>query len=305
MAERIGFIGLGTMGFPMMNNIAAKGYPTIVYDNNEERLEFVRRHSDHITVAGSLQELGGACDIVVTMLPTPQIVKQVVSGQEGLFAGMKPGSIWVDMSTGDPAVMRALAGEAAERHIHAVDAPVGRSSQEAENGKLIVLAGCEESVFVRVRPLLSTMASDVLYCGTVGMGQTMKLVNNHLNLTILQISLEALALGRKSGLSFDTMMNVFRHTAAWNGHLEGTIPNKVFRGDHEPGFKLWLAAKDMDLVKAMAANVNMPILFGTMTREWMAMGMAGGYGEQDHSVMAAYWERIAGISMKRDQEEQP
>jgi len=293
----IGFIGLGTMGTPMARNISKGGYPLVVYDINEERVKEIG--GDRPPVAASCpREVGEQADICITMVPTPEIVRDIVSGADGLFAGMKPGTVWIDMSTSDPVMTRKLGEQAAAAGIRAVDAPVARSSKEAETGRLMIMTGGEASAVEMVRPVLERMGSDLFYCGPLGNGHTMKLVNNLLGTIVLAANSEALVLGSKSGLSLETMLAVLSRTNVWNGHLEKTMPASAFEGQFEPGYKCVLAEKDLGLAKQLARHMGVPLFCGMTVREMLASAIADGHGDEDFTAIIRPLERQGAVEVR-------
>lgn len=135
-----------------------------------------------------------------------------------------------------------------------LDAPVDRTSRHAEEGDLLVMVGGDVAVLEEVRPILACFGSDIVHCGPIGTGGTMKLVNNLLTTTIVAANAEALVLGAKAGLPLDTMLTVLRSTAASNTHLRVTYAEKALRRDFSPGFATTLAAKDLQLAFGLAVE---------------------------------------------------
>lgn len=297
MKQRIGFVGLGTMGLPMAKNLLKAGYELTVYDPMAQQMELLAETYPQVRQTGSPQEVGAASDVCITMVPTPEIVRDVTAGANGLFAGMAAQSIWIDMSTSDPVVTKQLAKVAGERGIHTIDAPVARSSKEAISGQLMIMAGGEPEVYAQVESVLACMGSDIFLCGPVGSGHTMKIVNNLLGMIVLAADSEALLLGTKAGLKLETMLEVLRKTNVWNGHLQNTLPWKLFRRDFEPGYKTVLAEKDLGLAKQLARSLHVPLLCGSVVRELMTAAIAEGCGDEDFTAIIKPLERIAGVQV--------
>lgn len=301
MTKTVGFIGLGTMGMPMATNLLKGGYKLVVYDANPDQAASLAAAAEGgVTIADNPSGVGASADVCITMVPTPEIVKEIAVGKDGLFEGMAAGSIWIDMSTSDPVVTQSLGKKAAEAGIHAVDAPVARSSKEAVNGTLMIMVGGEESVYQEVKPILERLGNDIFYCGALGTGHTMKLVNNLLGMIVLAADSEALVLGTKAGLKLETMLEVLRKTNVWNGHLQNTLPWKVFQGDFEPGYKTVLAEKDLGLAKQLARSLNVPLMCGMTVREMMAVAIAEGHGDDDFTSLIRPLERMTNVQVRAD-----
>lgn len=295
--RKIGFIGLGTMGLPMASNILKGGYELIVYDANPKQAELFAENKGVIAAANP-REVGERCDVCITMVPTPEIVKDVAIGMDGLFSGMDKGKVWIDMSTSDPVITKLLGEKAVELGIHPIDAPVARSSAEAVTGKLMIMVGGDRSVYEDIKAILDLLGNDIFYCGELGTGHTMKIVNNLLGMIVIAANSEALVLGTKAGLSLETMLSVISKTNVWNRHLENTFPGKVFAGNFEPGYKTVLAEKDLGLAKQLARSVNVPLLCGMTVREMMAGAIAEGFGDQDFTSLIRPLERVSGVEVR-------
>lgn len=297
MKARVGFIGLGTMGMPMSRNIAKNGYDVVAYDVDRRRLQEASGGPYPFQMADSVEEVGRTASIVITMLPNPKIVRDVVLGTAGLLGTMTSGSLWMDMSTMDPILTQELAKQATQRGIRAIDAPVGRTSKHAEAGTLIVMAGGRHEDVTEATPVLRTMAEEIVYCGLHGMGQAMKVVNNLLATIVLAADCEVLVLGQRAGLSLDTMLGVFQLTAAQNGQLDRGLKERAFQRNFTPGFKAWLAEKDLTLAKDLARHYNIPLMLGSLTREKLTEMMAEGLADEDVSALLKLYERVAGVEV--------
>jgi 3-hydroxyisobutyrate dehydrogenase-like beta-hydroxyacid dehydrogenase len=247
---KVGFIGLGVMGGPMALNILKGGHELTVFDLSREAVERLMRAG--AKAAGSPREVGAASEVVVTMLPEPQHVEEVVLGADGVAAGLQPNGVVIDMSTIDPQTSQKVGAELRRRGFDMVDSPVGKTSEHAATGTLTLMVGGEPDVIERVKPVLDCMGNETYLCGGPGMGHAMKITNNLLATTIMAANTEALAIGVKSGLTLDLMIEVMKTTMAWNNQLAVAMPKKAFRGDDSPGFMVKLAAKDVRLANELA-----------------------------------------------------
>jgi 4-hydroxybutyrate dehydrogenase/sulfolactaldehyde 3-reductase len=295
--ERVGFIGLGRMGRPMASNLCRKGFALTAYDVNPSviaELEQLQARG-----AASVAEAVADSSVIITMLPTPAVVRQVVSGEAGILAHAKPGSVILDMSTVDPEATDAMAALARSRGIGFVDAPVGRLASHADRGESLFMVGGSEADVARVRPMLEAMGNTIYHCGDVGTGTRTKLVNNYLAVTSCQLNAEALALSQRFGLSLPMTLDVLYGTTAVNGQLKIAWPVKVLKGDIEPGFTIDLAHKDLTHIVEAANTARVPMPLAAAAREAFSTARARGMGGNDFSAMVDNLCDMAGIEKPR------
>jgi len=279
----VAFIGLGTMGMPMAANLARSGYRVLGLDANAA-LQSVAVARGLVWSADQAAAVAAA-DVIITMLPSGAIVRSTACGPVGVAATMKPSALYVDMSTIAPSDTDALARHFHSHALRMIDAPVARSSKEAEEGKLLIMAGGAPDDIERVRPLFALLADTVIHCGPVGHGIRMKLVNNYMSLTINVVTAQALAIAQRVGIELDLAYRVMSQTVAGKGHLTTTYPAKAFKGDLEPGFMIDLARKDIALILDMAAGTDVPA--DTARAALLAYDAASrhGRGQQDHTAI--------------------
>src|SRR3954464_4126546 len=227
--ERIGFIGLGSMGRPMATSLVRAGFDVAAFDTDPAHIAVLVERG--ATSASDLAALISAADVVITMLPNTPDVAGVVSGPGGLTETGRPGMLMIDMSTIDPAASRSFGAALAGRGMHFIDAAVGRSPAHAERGESLFMVGAEQDDLARARPILEAMGNKIIHCGPPGSGISMKIVNNFLAMATCQISAEALTLGTKLGLSTATMFDVITNSLSSNDHLKTYWPTKVLKGD--------------------------------------------------------------------------
>lgn len=172
---KIGFIGLGIMGKPMVRNLIAGGYTDVlVWNRSRPAIEACVSFG---AAEATPRQIGTECDVVITMLPDSPQVKEVMLGTQGLAQYMKPGAVFVDCSSINPVVSREIYGVLQEKGVEMLDAPVSGGEPKAIDGTLSFMVGGKESVFLRLKPLLLTMGSSAVRCGEVGAGNTAKLAN--------------------------------------------------------------------------------------------------------------------------------
>jgi 4-hydroxybutyrate dehydrogenase / sulfolactaldehyde 3-reductase len=294
--QKVGFIGLGVMGGPMAQNILKGGHPLTVYDLSAEA---VKRLTDAgAKSAASPREVGAASDVVVTMLPEPQHVEQVVLGPNGLAEGLRAGGVVIDMSTIDPFTSQCVGAELKKRGIDMVDSPVGKTSEHAASGTLTLMVGGDPDVVERVKPVLQRMGSETFYCGGLGMGHAMKITNNLLATTIMVANTEALAIGAKCGLTLELMIDVMKTTMGWNAQLGVAMPKKAFKGDDSPGFMIKLAEKDVRLAVELAKKQGFDAPVGAGAQATLERAMKMGLGERDTAALMFIREKELGIELR-------
>jgi len=294
----IGFIGLGTMGGPMAMNLIRKGgHRLTVFDVDPAA-------AAHLAAAGaraasSPRAVAAESEVVVTMLPDAPDVERVALGPDGIAAGIRPGALWIEMSTIDPDTTRRVAAAIAARGAGMIDCPVGKTAEHAVAGTLTLMCGGPDDLAARARPILACMGTDFIHCGGLGMGHAMKIINNLLATTLLEINSEVLAAGVKAGLSLETMTTVMRSTMAWNAQLAVAMPARPLRGDFEPGFALQLAHKDCRLALAMIRALGLRAPVGEATLAACAEGIAQGLGRKDVGVLLRLREDAAGVTVRQ------
>lgn len=286
---RIGFIGLGRMGFALASSLVRNGRALSVYDVNEARADemtgaLVRRES-------SAGDVAAACGVVFLMLPGPAEVLAVALEPGGVFDRARPGTVVVDMSTVDPATCDTLSAAAAERGLAYADSPVGRLAAHADRGQSLFMVGADDDVFRRIRPMLDDMGTTIFHCGRPGNGTRTKLVNNFLVLSYCQLNSEALTLATAMGLDVRKTLDVVLETTASNGQLREKWPVKVLRGDTTPGFDIALGLKDLTLACKAAEEAGIAVSLGEAARDIFRRALDEGYAGQDTSALTDYWAK--------------
>ena len=280
-SRRVGFVGLGIMGGRMARRLLANDVGLTVFDVDAAA---VRAAADAgAEVAESPRELGAVSDVVVAMLPDPRILETVAVGEEGLIEGMAAGGLLVDMATDGMSVVKRLERTLAEKGIRIIDAPVGRGPAEAETGDLFVLMGGRPEDCEEARGLLSLLGSDIHYCGPLGAGQAIKLVNNMVSSTTMAVVAEGYALARRAGADIGLMTRLLPASAADSWQLRNGLVGKALAGDFSPRFRISLARKDVALAVEMADELGSPSDMGRAALNWYERGVAAGHGDLDRA----------------------
>ena len=294
---KVGFIGLGVMGGPMALNVLKGGHELTVYDRSPEAI--ARLVQAGARAVATPKEVGAASEIVVTMLPEPQHVEQVVLGADGVAEGLRAGGLVIEMSTIDPQTSRRVGDALRARGMELVDSPVGKTSEHAATGTLTLMVGGNKEAIEQAMPVLKCMGTDTFFCGGPGTGHAMKITNNLLATTIMMANTEALAIGIKSGLTLELMQEVMRTTMAWNQQFSVAMPKKAFLGDDSPGFAIKLACKDVRLACDLAKNLGFEALVGRAAQKTMENAIAHGLGDRDTAAVMFEREKELGIQVRQ------
>ena len=292
----VGFIGLGTMGGAMARNLLEKGHRLVVADVNPGAVAALT--SVGASAGATPSEVAQASEIVITMLPDAPDVERVALGAGGIAAGIRPGAVYIDMSTIDPGTTRRVGVAIAKAGAAIVDCPVGKTADAAVAGTLTLMAGGAPEVVARCRPVLDCMGTDFFYCGGLGAGQTMKLINNLLATAVSEASIEALVSGTKAGLTLDTMLSVLRTTMAWNNALAVALPKRPLAGDFSPGFMMKLAHKDCRLALAMEEGLGIAAPVGRAALASLEEALKRGLQDHDVGALLKLREESAGVEVR-------
>lgn len=292
---KIGFIGLGNMGAPMVANLLKAGQTVVAFDINAKAL-------DEVVAAGALaahspQQLAGQCDMVFTMLPSPRHVRQVYMGENGIFASASPGTLLVDCSTNDPQTARDLIEQAAAYELEMVDAPVGGGTIGAKAGTLTFMVGAEASLFDRIEPVLRHMGKNIIHCGGPGNGQVVKICNNLLLAISMVGTSEAMTLGVNLGADPAVLARAINSASGrcWssdtNNPWPGLQPNAPASRNYEGGGSTEVVLKDVSFAVEAAHEVRQPLLLGAVTQQLYQTLANEGWGDKDFSSVIKLYRK--------------
>ncbi|MGA3293878.1 MAG: NAD(P)-dependent oxidoreductase [Candidatus Acidiferrales bacterium] len=285
---RVGFIGIGNMGWPMAANIAKAGHELTVFDLDSERsARFAREHNAR--AAFGLAEIARN-EITVTMLPTGQIVRRVLLEQEdGAFAkNLRPGALVIDMSSSEPVGTREL-GKALERDgALLIDAPVSGAVPRAKTGTLaIMIGGNDKPAIERAKPLLLAMGNQLFETGPLGTGHAMKALNNYIAAAGYTAVAEALLIGERFGLNQEAMVDILNASTGRNFTTEFMVKEHVLNGKFATGFAVGLMAKDVKIAADLGEAVHLDAPLSRLIRErWaIARDRLGAAGDTSAAIL--------------------
>lgn len=288
---KIGMIGLGIMGKPMAKNLLKAGYELIVTNRNQAV-------ADEMTAAGAKAatnaEIGKHCDIVFTMLPNSPEVKEVMLGKDGVSAHMKPGSVFIDMSSINPIASKEIAAELEKKRIEMLDAPVSGGEAKAIDGTLSFMVGGKKEVFDQYKHVLEAMGSSVILCGGVGAGNTTKLANQIIVACNIVGLAEAMTLTKIAGVDPALVYQAIRGGLAGSAIMEAKVP-MMLQGNDKPGFKADLHMKDLNNALDCAHSVGASLPMIASIQEVFHWLHNNGFGLDDHSSVIKYYKMLAGI----------
>ena len=293
-SSRIGFIGMGVMGAPMAINLASAGFALTVSDSDAARAAAVARSARGIKAVAAAAELAAEADIVITMLPNGEVVRQVV-GEIG--AAMRPGALLLDTSSSEPWHTRATAAILAARSIAMVDAPVSGAQWGAEAAELVFMVGGAAADLARIRPLLAAMGRAIHHVGPLGAGHTMKCINNMITAMTFVATAEGLAIGKRAGLDPVAMNEVLNESTGASWLTRNHFAQRVFSRTFDDPFKLDLMAKDVGIAMGLAQEHGLPLPLSAVGQQlYRAAARAVGPG-RSVSEMVRWIEQLTATEL--------
>ena len=294
--EKLGFVGLGIMGRPMLKNLLKAGHKVVAYGRTPAKLDACV--ADGAGRAASNREVGERADMIFTMLPDGPEVEEVVLGPNGILEGCKAGDLIIDMSSINPLISQKIAAACAKRGVGFVDAPVSGGEPKAIDGTLAIMVGASEDNFRKAEPYLKCMGSTVTLTGPVGAGNTTKLANQIMVACNIAAMGEALALATHCGLDPEVVFNAVKGGLAGSAVLNAKGPMLIAR-NFKPGFKIQLHQKDLrNALQTAEANKMFLPLTGLVQQMLLSL-MGDGKGELDHSAIATFIEGPSHVEVKR------
>jgi 3-hydroxyisobutyrate dehydrogenase len=288
----VGFIGLGNMGSRIVQRLLDHGYQLSVYDLDPAKAKpFATRGCK---VGRNIAELARTVDVVLSCLTNDEAVRNAYTGPDGVFAGARPGSTVLEMSTISPGSSRELHRVGARNGVDVLDVAISGSTPAADEGNLTLLAGGNPELFRAAEPIFRTIAKQYFLLGGPGSGTAMKLVVNTLLGIGMQAIAEAVVLGEKAGLDRTRLLEVLSHTALIAPAHMGKLA-RIDRNDYSPQFPLRLMNKDFQLILKAAAQERIPMPVTEAAFRVNADELSGG-DEEDFSAVVRRMERVAGIA---------
>lgn len=294
---RIGFVGLGAMGAPIAGHLLDAGHDLIVRTRNPASASAFTARGAHW--AETPRELAEWSDVVFTVLPGPPDVEAVVYGEDGLLAGLRPGTGFIDMTTNAPTVVRSLSGAMAAAGVPMLDAPVSGGPKGAASGKLAIWASGDEAAFTTYEPLFRTVGDQVGFLGAIGTATIAKLAHNCANYGIQMVLAEIFSLGVKAGVEPSVLFAAIRQGSLGRQNIVDRLAEQFLPGAFDtPAFTLDLAHKDVSLATALAREVGVPMKFADLTLAEMTEARNRGWGARDSRVAMLVQEERSGVDIR-------
>ena len=283
----VGFAGLGSMGLPMAANIAAAGFPLVVWNRTASKAETLAARCE-ARVAASPAALAAEADVVITMVADGDVLTDLYTGSGGMVRSLRTGTVCVDMSTISPGQATGLARAVAGARSGFVDAPVSGSVALAEAGALTVMAGGETGDVEAARTVLESMSARIYHMGPVGSGATIKLAVNSIVYGLGQAVSEALVLAEAAGIERDRAYEVFANSAIAAPFVHYRREAFLKPGEIPVAFRMVLARKDLDLALDLAGGVGAAMPQGELNRRVILEAIDAGFGHHDMSAVAEH-----------------
>lgn len=297
--ETVGFIGLGNMGGPVAAHIQRAGYPMVVYDLRDETTHPFRERG--AVVADSAEELAGRSDVIISALPMPKDVEQVACGPNGILDGIRSDSVYIDISTSPPSLIRSLEPLFRAKGGFVLDAPVASGQPGSARGIHEVMVGGEWAIFDRVQPVLAAFGDQVLYAGPLGSGSICKLVHQMIGSVVSQAIAEGLTLGVKAGVEPKSLWECVRRGMLGRMHvLHYQVPQNVFRGAFDTAtFPLKLLCKDVGLATDLGRALDVPLPLASIAEQMLVEGIKRGWGDKAaYTVTFQLQEEAAKVKVR-------
>lgn len=294
--KKIGFIGLGIMGKPMVRNLLKAGYTPIVFNRSQSAIDELV--SEGAIAATSAKEVTEKSDVVITMLPDTPDVEAVVLGENGVLAGAREGLLLIDMSSISPVVTRKIALEAEKKGVKMLDAPVSGGDKGAIAGTLSIMVGGEPEDFERAKPIFEAMGKTIVLCGAIGSGQIVKACNQIVVALVIEAVSEALVLGSKAGVKPEIIVQVLSGGLAQNRVMD-LRGQTMIEHNFTPGFKAKLHRKDLNIILQTAQEYGVALPVSEMVEQMFTNLVENGKGDLDHSSLLTVIEELSNHSIAK------
>ena len=295
MKLRIGYIGLGALGRHLAGSLLSAGFPVTVYDI--DRTCAIDLERDGATCADTVLETAQASDTVITCLPSPEAVAEVVAGVGGVFEGLAAGGTWIDMSTNDAHELQRLAALGAERDIETLESPVTGGVHRAAAGMITVLVGGRPAVYEAHREVFDAMGGRVFYIGDLGQASVIKVITNMLAFIHLVADGEALMLAKKGGIDLGLAWDVIKASSG-NSFVHETEGQLILNGSYNINFTMDLARKDLFFAHQMGREFGVPLELGGLTEQIFARARAMYGGGAQSPMVVKMIEDAVGTDLR-------
>lgn len=293
---KLGFLGLGIMGYPMARNLCRAGHQVAVWSNTSSKVAQLAKE-EKAMACGSPREVGQQAECIFVCVGDTKMSEDVLIGKNGVIEGGKPGTVVADASTISPSASRSIGEKLAAKGIQFLDAPCTGSTPGANAGTLTFMIGGDRAVFEKTKPFFEIMGKQFYFCGGPGMGLQAKLTQNLILSNLMQAFNEGMVLSTKGGIDPELMLEVLNNSAAKSGLIAFKAPY-VFKRDFTTNFSTKWMHKDIGLALDSAQELDVPMPLTGITRQMFQAAISEGYGEDDMCSTIRVVERWAGVEVK-------
>jgi 3-hydroxyisobutyrate dehydrogenase-like beta-hydroxyacid dehydrogenase len=293
---KLGFLGLGLMGYPMARNLAKAGHELAVWSYTASKAKTLASEEKAVACA-SPKQVAEQSDYVFACVGDTAMSEAVLTGEDGVIEGAKPGTVVADASTISPSGSRRIGKKLATKGISFLDAPCTGSTPGAINATLTFMIGGDRAVFDRTKPYLELMGKQFYYCGGAGFGLQAKLTQNLILANLMQAFNEGMVLSTKGGIAPELMLEILNNSAAKSGLISFKAPF-VFKRDFTTNFSTKWMHKDIGLALESAQEMGLPMPMTSLTEQLYQSAIAEGYGEDDLCATIRVMEHWAGVEVK-------
>ena len=298
---KLGFIGIGDMGRPMSGRLLDAGFPLVVYDVRDEATTPLGERG--ATIAASPKAVADAVDTIIVSLPTPDVVRDVALGPDGIIQGGRVRN-YIDLSTTGAVMAKEVAAALTAANIACLDSPVSGGSRGAEAGTLALMVSGPKALYDAMVPAFEAIGKNLFYLGDApGLGQTMKLTNNYLSATANIATAEALVMGVKAGLDPAVMVDVFNASSGRNDSTMNKVPRSILNRRFDKSMKQRLLYKDVKLCMSEAEAMDVPMWLGNSVKQILAFAVSQGSGDEASVALIKYNEQWTGVTVGKEDDE--
>src|SRR5579864_4913598 len=293
---KLGFLGLGIMGYPMARNLLRAGHEVALWSHTSSKAKELAA-AEKGKFAATPKEAAENAECIFLCVGTPAMAEHVILGDDGVIGGARPGAIVADASTISPSGSRKIGAALAKKGVHYLDIPCTGSTPGANAGTLTFMAGGDQALLDKIRPWMEPMGKRIYYCGGAGMGLQAKLSQNLILSNILQAFNEGMVLATKGGVDAKLMLEILSNSAAKSGLIDYKAPF-IFRRDFSTNFSVKWMHKDIGLMLDSAEELSVPLPLTGLTRQIFQAAIAQGHGEEDICSTIKVLESIVGLEVR-------
>ncbi len=295
---RLGFLGLGMMGYPMARNLLRAGHEVGLWSNQAAKARKLA-DAEKGCFCATPKEVAENADCIFLCVGDTQMARAVILGPDGISSGARAGTVVADASTISPSESRKIGQILKKKRVEMLDAPCTGSTPGAESGNLTFMVGGDSAVFESVRPYFEPMGKRLFYCGGAGMGLQAKLTQNLILCNLMMAFNEGMVLATKGGVDPQLMIEVLDASAAKSGLISYKSPF-VFRRDFQANFTTKWMHKDIGLMLDSGKELEVPLPTTALTHQMFQMAISSGFGDDDFCSTIKVLEKMAGVEVKAD-----